>query len=121
MISISIDVRICWLGAQVRGGHIVPLQQPAMTTGEMRVSPLTLVVALQSQVPEGKAFFCVLETRRVLRMSNANDAAVEYLAWHLEISIGRTDACALSLCHLAINLALGCCAGALPTICTAEL
>lgn len=35
---------------QVRAGYIVPLQQPAMTTGEVRASPLTLVVALQQQV-----------------------------------------------------------------------
>jgi hypothetical protein len=35
---------------QVRGGTIVPLQQPAMTTGEVRHSPLTLVVALQQEV-----------------------------------------------------------------------
>ena len=35
---------------QVHGGSIVPLQQPAMTTGEVRHSPLTLVVALQQEV-----------------------------------------------------------------------
>ena len=29
----------------VRGGHIIPMQQPAMTTEEVKRSPLTLVVA----------------------------------------------------------------------------
>jgi len=34
----------------VRGGAVVPLQRGAMTTREVRASPLTLVVALQPQV-----------------------------------------------------------------------
>jgi hypothetical protein len=42
--------KTCMIWLQMRGGTIVPLQQAAMTTGEVRHSPLTLVVALQQQV-----------------------------------------------------------------------
>ena len=34
----------------LRAGNVLPLQRAAMTTGQVRVSPLTLVVALQPEV-----------------------------------------------------------------------
>lgn len=49
--SVTLDLPMGHVGAHMRGGTILPMQQPALVTADVAASPLTLVVALPHMEP----------------------------------------------------------------------
>ena len=48
---VMLDLPMGHVGVHMRGGTILPMQQPALVTADVRASPLTLVVALPHMDP----------------------------------------------------------------------
>lgn len=51
--TVTLDLPMGHVGVHVMGGTILPMQQPALVTADVRASPLTLVVALPHLEPLG--------------------------------------------------------------------
>ena len=49
--SVTLDLPMGHVGVHMMGGTILPMQQPALVTADVRVSPLTLVIGLPHMGP----------------------------------------------------------------------